>query len=310
MSWFDRQVRGRDRDEVMREHARYVRAAGVDVALDGVAGPYGLRRFIVRFAARPTGAGRFQVELTDILAMPLAAGGGPPPQDPTGDHRVRLEQALRRLHANMSVGPAWSRGAIGYVRDGKGHTQLVLWFDEDVDGARIDDLRVPPGQGHPLEQPAWFRLLAHLEHKMAQLHSRSSSMPTDHDLWEVDDGVLLQHFGALGPGPDGEERFARTQRFRCEPLAVYFPRHQRLAWQTTRRPGGSLFADDELVADWTGAHEVALAAATELGAAWLFSGEFGDRGERLYCAVFDGPVFRGPGGGGPGGGGPGGGGRG
>lgn len=278
MGWFQRQAAGRPEREVASEHARYLRAAGVDRALDVLAGPFGLRRFLVIFQARPIGSGRQQVQVADVVAMPLASGGGPPKADPTGEALPALEVALTRLHANMSSGPAWSRGLIGYLRDGKGRVELLPLFDDDADAGTIDRLPVPPGPGHPLEQPAWARLLATWESRMQAVQARTARVRPDWTDWTVDGETLTLSYGE---GPS-----ARTQRFRCHAVATFAPTRSRFAWQTTRRPGGeSPFNQPELSADWGAAHEVALMTAAMLDAAWLFAGEFGDEGELLYAAV-------------------------
>lgn len=282
MPWFQRQAAGRADQEVAREHARYLRAAGVDRALDAMAGPFGLRRFLVAFEARPIGSGRHQVKVSEVVAMPLASGGGPPPADPTGLLLPGLELALTRLHANMASGPSWSRALIGYLRDGRGRVELLPLFDDDADAGTIDRLPVPPGPGHPLEQPAWARLQATWESRMQAVQARTARIRPDWEDWTVDGEALVLSYGQ---GPT-----ARTQRFRCHPLATFAPSRSRLSWQTTRRPGGAApFDQTELPVDWGSAHEIALMAAAMLEASWLFAGEFGGEGELLYAAVATAP---------------------
>lgn len=285
MSWFLRQAQGRPEAEVVREHARYLRAAGVDRALDALAGPFGLRRFLVAFAARPAGGGRYQVVLTDVVAMPLAAGGGPPPADPTGEREPELARALGRLHTNMAMGPAWSRGVLGYVRDAKGRTQILPLFDEDSDAAQLDGLPVPPGPGHPLEHAQWGRLMATWEHRMQAIQARTARVRPDWDLWTVEGDRLVLCYD---PVPGQPDRWQQERRARCHPLGTFSPSKARFQWQTDRRPGGvGLFEGPDLVADWAAAHEVALMSAAGLDATWLFAGEFGEDGELLYAAVFE-----------------------
>ena len=287
MTWFERQAQGRPEAEVAREHARYLRAAGVDHALDSLAGPFGLRRFLVGFAARPAGGGRHQVELTEILSMPLAKGGGPPPADPSGEHQPALARALTRLHANMAVGPAWTHGVVGYTRDSRGRTQLYPLFDEDSEAARLDMLPVPSGPGHPLEQPTYQRLVANWEARMAAVHARSSHVRPDWDQWTVDGDTLSLSYDRV-EGIQAEPRWREVRHFPCHALATFFPARERFTWQTSRRPGGGApFAEGEVVADWAAAHEISLLAAAVVGAAWLFAGEFGEHEELLYVAVFD-----------------------
>ena len=216
MSWFERQARGRDPGEVSSEHARYIRAAGVDRALAELSGPFGVRRYLVRFAAR--GA---RVRVSSIDAVPLAWGGGPPASDPRGTLRAQLEKALSRLHANMASGPAWARGAAGVVRDAKGQIDIRLVFDEDADQAALDDLRAPR-PGHPLEAPETLHLLAQWAPAIADLHARSARAGDDWSGWDVkDDRVLLLHYGG---GPGGDAPPSRTERHDCRTLATYSPR--------------------------------------------------------------------------------------
>ncbi len=281
--WWQRQVQGRSESEVLREHARYLRAAGVDRALDALAGPFGLRRFLIAFAAHPVGGGRHRVRVEDLQAVGLAAGGGPPPPDPSGERIVAVEQALTRLHANMRTGPSWSRGVVGYLRDSGGARELLPLFDDDADGVSIDQLPVPPGRGHPLEQPEYADLIATWEARMAPVQARTGQIRSDWDLWSVDDGRLSLHYD-----PVGEDAWADERRYRCEPIATFQQHRQRFTWQTARRPGSSkLFSDDVLVADWGRAYEVALLTAAGLGASWLFVGGYGEHGAVLYAAVFE-----------------------
>ena len=74
MGWFERQLEGRAPEDVEKEHGRYLRAAGVDRAIDALNGPYGVRRYIIRF-----GENEGRVRVSDIEAVPLSCGGGPPP---------------------------------------------------------------------------------------------------------------------------------------------------------------------------------------------------------------------------------------
>lgn len=284
-SWFERQLAGRSEAQVIAEHARYLRAAGVDRALDHLAGPFGLRRFLVAFAARSVGGGRSRVEVGDLVSVGLNVGGGPPPPDPTGQGLAELERALGRLHANMSTGPAWSRGVIGYLRDSQGRTQLFPLFDEDSDLARLDALPVPPGPPHPLETPEYAQLLANWEPRMAEIHARSSQIRSDWDLWSVEDDQLVLCYDPV-PGTDDQWRDVR--RYRCEPLATFSQRRQRLSWQSPRRPGSfALFSDGTLSADWAAAFELCLLTAAGIGASWVFVGEYGEHGAVLVAGVWE-----------------------
>ena len=281
MSWFERQARGRDPDAVSREHGRYLRAAGVDRALEQLAGPFGVRRFLLHFEAR--GA---RVRVRAIDAIPLAWGGGPPPPDPTGGARKAVEVALTRLHLNMSTGPRWGRGAASYLRDARGDASIQLVFDDDADDASLDLLPMPPRPGHPLEVPETRALVAHWEPAMAELHAASARMGRGHDAWEIqDDRRLLLHFGG---DPDEGPPPTETRRRRCQVLGTFDPRTGLFTWRTD----GPLFDEkvfgwDAFPATWAAATELALLAAARLGAAWLLVEPVGEHGMVLMAAVFD-----------------------
>ncbi len=280
MSWFQVQAQGRDPAEVVREHARYVRAAGVDRALDALAGPYGVRRFLVHFAVR--GA---RVRVESVSAIPLAWGGGPPPEDPSGQARAKLEQALGRLHRNMSTGPSWGRGAVSYVRDAQGRTELQTSFDDDADDAGVDALPVPGPPGHPLEDPQTVRLLDAWEGPLMDLRNRTAAVTPDWDEWEVvDDRQLVLYWGG---GPDGPPP-TRSRRLRCRTLATFEPRWSRFTWRTERALfPEAVFGAAFFPATFDAAIELAAVAAARMDAAWLFAQPYDDTGSLLLVAVLD-----------------------
>ena len=269
MGWFERQLAGSNESAVLAAQGRYIRAAGVDRALEGLAGPFGVRRFLVHFAQR--GA---RVRVLELEALPLQWGGGPPPPDPSGSRQEELERALTRLHRNMSVGPRWERGVIGFVRDRDGHSALFPLFDEDAELAELSNLPLPPPPGHPLEDPAYRALLASEEHHMLEVHAR-----THHtggwDLWQISGDRLR-----LSYGPE-----QRTHR--CFALGLFMTRHGRFMWQNEQPLPGKLpaFQERSIPADWGAVHELALLATAQLRADWLFVGDLED--ERvLFAAVW------------------------
>lgn len=281
MGWFQRQCKGRDAAEVSKEHARYVRAAGVDRVLDELAGPFGVRRFLVRFALK--GAA---VRVGSVDAMPLNWGGGPPPEDPSGRVRARLEGALARMQRNMATGPSWSRGAVSYVRDAQGRTEVQLSFDDDADDTRLDGLPMPGPPGHPLEAPETEHMIRAWEGPIAELQVRSAAVTPDWQEWEVvDDHTLALYWGG---GPDGPPP-TDVRRARCRTLATYQPRWSRFAWRTdTPLFAEAVFAVEHFPATFGAAVELALVAAARLQARWLFVQAYDDAGSVLMVAVFDG----------------------
>lgn len=277
MGWFERQAAGRDPQEVSREHGRYVRAAGVDRALQALAGPFGVRRFLVRFSVR--GA---RVRVTAVEAIPLSWGGGPPPADPSGDNRAQLEKALARLHANMAMGSRWTRGAASFLRDARGAATLRLVFDDDADDSRLDDLSMPPKPGHPLEAPETRELFATWEHGMVAVHQRSARFPQDHAAWEIEEDRLTLHYGG---DPDEGEQPTRTERRRCKVLATYSPVAGELAWQCDPLFEEAVFSWKRFPSTFDAAMQVGLLAAARIGADLLLALSTDEHGTVLTVAV-------------------------
>jgi hypothetical protein len=275
MSWFAAQSEGRDPQELSRELGRYLRAARVDRALDGLAGAFGCRRFLVRFVLRSG-----KVRLEGVEAVPLGWGGGPPPPDPRGDRRAELERCLTMLQRNMSTGPRWERGALAYLRDAQGRTEIIPTFDDDADLVVLDDLSAPGPPGHPLEDPAYGELLALHEAKMGELHQRSRQVAEDWDWWEVrDDRLLVLHYDA----PPSE------RRLRCLTLATFEPAKGRFTWRTD----GALFPEvpfqpGSFAATLDAAVELCLLATARMGGRWLLVQEVEDGGAQLLVGVLEG----------------------
>ncbi len=271
VSWFDAQLQGRDPDEVLQEHARYIRAARVDAALDALAGPYGCRRFVVRFAAK----GRTVVFL-DLETLALPFGGGPPPDDPSGERVANLEKALSRLHANMSLGPKWQRGAFAYLRDASGATELIPAFDDDADEARLERLPMPGPPGHPLEDTATDTLFALRARDMARVLAATRALPVDWETWEVDEDIgLTLHFA------DGSVR-----KHRCLVLATFEARWSRFTWRA-KEPLGSenLFKTPAFPCTLDKAIELGLLSTALVGGDWMFMQPFDEQGGQLIVAV-------------------------
>ena len=141
MGWFDRQLDGREPEALDDELGRLVRAAGVDRCLHTICGPYGIRRFVIRFELKGD-----RVVLTDLETHPLPQVAG---------HRIRgaeeyiqpLEAAINRLYIN-AVEHAEPR-VVAVLRDAS-MLEILPLFDDD-DAAVLADLGVPEGPGHPLE---------------------------------------------------------------------------------------------------------------------------------------------------------------
>jgi|GEM_PF-1770739 len=274
MSWFERQLHGRTPAEVQREHARYLRASGLLPALDQLSGPYGCRRFAVRFEHRGG-----KVRLLGIEGVPLAWGGGPPPHDHSGRLTEAVERSLQRLHANMFVGPRWTRGIVAYLRDAHGVTQVIPAFDEDSDAVDPVDLPVPGPPGHPLEDPDTRQLLALHVRDMQRVHAVTRAKPVDWDWWEVqDDHQLILHY-------DDDTRADPT--FRCLVLATFETRRSRFTWVSPNPIGhAAVFSTPTFAATLDASMELGLLACAVVGADWLLVQPYDDEGSQLLVAVY------------------------
>lgn len=274
MGWFERQARGRSPAEVSREHARYLRAARVVDVLDALSGPYGCRRFVVRFQHRGG-----KVRLQGIEGVPLAWGGGPPPPERIGLHTDRLETALQRLHTNMALGPAWSRGVVAYLRDAQGVTQIIPAFDTDADAVDAVDLPVPGPPGHPLEDPDTLERFALHRRDMQRIHAATRAKVADWDWWSVEDDVELHlHYDESGQP---------TRVHRCRVLATHESRWSRFTWRSPTPVGtAGVFSAPPFASTLDASMELGLLACAVVGADWLFVQPYDDHDSQLLVAVY------------------------
>jgi hypothetical protein len=272
MGWFERQLDGREPEAVEQEHARYLRAAGLDRAVHALSGHFGVRRYILRF-----GLNDGRVRITDVESVPLTCGGGPPPGDPTGERIDKLERALTALHRNMSTGPTWETGALGVLRNARGSTDILPLFDEDAAEAELAQLPNPGPPGHPLETPAYLAMLAANEAHLMDVHTETVRRSNSWDEWEIsesDDQLLLVSGNGLS-------------RHRCKTLGTFDPVRHRWEWQVAE----PLFDEDAFVwpdfpADLDPIVELGYLTTARLGAVWLFIQTFDADGSVVLAAVW------------------------
>ncbi len=275
MGWFERQLDGRTPEEVEREHGRYLRASAVDRALAQFSGPFGVRRYVVRF-----GETAGVVRISEVEALVLSCGGGPPAPDARGERLAHLEKTLTALHRNMSTGPVWETGAIGVLRNAEGATDLLPLFDEDAAAAQLTDLPNPGPPGHPLETPEYQRVLADHEPRMDTVHGETARHGRSWNAWEVEDGD--------GDGTLVLESGGATRRYRCCTLGTFDPIKNWFEWQVE----SPLFEEDAFSwlafhADWSAAMELGILTAARLSASWLFVQAFDADGSVVMVAVWD-----------------------
>ena len=255
--------------------AKQIQDTGVSEALDILAGPFGLRRFVVQFALVGT-----QIRIQGLEAVPLRIGGGPPPPDLSGEKMEALEKALGRLHRDSGD---WRQGAIGYVRDARGKTRLLPVFGRDSSDARVDTLPMPGPPAHPLETPVYLKLRESLVAPCKEVYARSQAIGSPWEEWEVEDDTALHLHIALDAS--GEPR--RTRSHPCQVLGTYEPAWSRFTWRLEEALfPEQAFALGDFSCTWDAAMELGLICAARLSADWLFVQPVDDRGTVLLVAVY------------------------
>lgn len=273
MSWFEQKLQGRDPSELDAELGRFIRAAGVDRALEQMCGPYGCRRFVIRYAVVDG-----VVSLTDLETHPLPFGGGPP--DPRGaeDAFQPLAAAVNRMHQNMRTRLAWSRGAVAVLRDAEGRMEIMPLFDEDADAAVLADLEMPGPPGHPLEGMMYKDLVDANEAGMAAVHGETSRRRGSWSGWTIsDDDATLVLTHTTG-----------TSRHRVRVLGTFHLGTSRFMWATD----GALYDEpvytcSAYAATMDAVMELSLATCSRLGATWLFMESMNEAGDLVLAAVWD-----------------------
>ena len=272
MGWFDRQLDGREPEELEDEIGRFARASGVDRALLKMCGPYGVRRFVIRFERQGD-----HVVLTDLETHPLPYGGGPP--DPRGaEEGVQpLEAAINRMHRNMVTGMSWERGAVAVIRDAQDRVEMIPLFDDDADEAVLGDLGIPEGPGHPLESYEYKEMVAAHEAAMASVHAETSRRRGSWTAWDIteDDRTLVLNQGG------------GSSRCQVRVLGTFHPTAGRFAWATD----GALFEEDlyttrSFSATLDVVMELGMVTTARLGASWLFLEKIGEKEDIVLASVW------------------------
>ena len=273
MGWFERHLDGRPPEELETEIGRYVRASGVDRALIQMCGPFGVRRFVIRFSQQGE-----RIQLTDLETHPLPFGGGPP--DPTGAEEglQPLEAAVGRLHRNMLATLPWSRGAVAVTRDADDNLEIIPLFDDDADAATLADLGVPGPPGHPLEGNAYRDMIAGNEAGMASVHGQTSRRRGSWTAWDVidqDQVLVLDH-------DTGKTRHRATV------LGTYHPSRSRFEWATESALFEEPVYQSQIFSTTMDAlMELCFVTTARLGADWLFMDAFNDKGDIVLISVWD-----------------------
>lgn len=263
MSWFDRHRGDADPEATARRLRAATQAAGLGAAVQAACGRRGLRRFVLRFEARER-----RVRLTGTEAEPLALGGGPPPADRLAAATGELERALAAFRAGLPPGWTFNRGALGVTRDGRGRTELALRLDEDADTFGLDALEVPEGPGHPLEDPAWLRVLSTWEGRVAAVRAR----------WRTPGGLDWRL-------AEGRLRIGSAESVSAGPLALWQPGAERFEWLLDAPVGDEAPLVEPVVqCDLAEAMELCAYATARRGGTGVFQGELPD-GRALFAEL-------------------------
>lgn len=260
MPWFDRAVAGTDPKLAYRELAGVVERAGLVAALDAASGPFGLRRFVVRFELK---SGRARVTRVDTERLP--AGGGPPTA--LEARAAAIESALTEVHRALSARHPFTRGAAAFLRGADGVPELSLRLDDDADRLRLADLGPPPGESHPCEHPAYLAALGDWAARMEPLRAS----------WQVHRGGGWS-FGAGRLHRDARETPATA-------IARWHPTQWRWEWLLAVPAADEPpMVEPEFSADLAMAMDLALYAAARLGCGGVFQGE-DDTGRVVFVGL-------------------------
>lgn len=264
MSWFDRCCGDDDPAEAWDRLNAAVTRSGVDAALAAAAGRRGLRCFVVRFELR---GGRARV--TELLSEPLRQGGGPPPPAAFDQAVPAIEAGLAALRKALPPRFAFERGAVAFVRDGKGVVDLRFRFDEDADTFGLAEVKSPGGEPHPVEEPAYLRALRQWESGLARVRARWE-VGRDDEPWRFTGGKL--HVGGATPRPG-------------EALATWTPKNERFEWLLGEPAGEEApFVEPVLSLTLSEAVEVVALAAARRRDHSVFQGVIDD-GTVVFVAV-------------------------
>jgi hypothetical protein len=248
MAWFDRQLGDGAVDAAMAALDAAVERAGLLAALEAASGPYGLRRFVVRFEVRGVG-----VKLLGVETAELPRGGGPPAWFDA--HARAVEQALVALRRGLPSPWAFREGAVGFVRGNDPSRSLVLRFDEDAAAFGLAELPTPSGEPWPPEDPAYVRALAAWDGRIAPVRAAWAVADADED-WSIAEGRL--------------ERPGRPPA-RVVVLAVLDG--DAFTWSLDEPAGEeSPFCEPDMMLPYATAIELAMFAAARLGCVGGFQG--------------------------------------
>jgi hypothetical protein len=272
MSWLEQQVANFG-EAFGTDLQRYLQAAGVEKSLHNLAGMFGVRRFLVRFARKGN-----LVSVQEVESIALQFGGGPP----TNQNRetiAELERALTRLRNNMIGGPVWEYGLIGFVRDCDNQYELFPFFDDDSTKISLNELPMPPS-GHPLEGIEYKSLHDSMQAQIIPIIQRSQSTSHGWDVWQVQNGELFLLYG----DPEQPDNVVRKK---CQVLGT-FGSNYYWEWQVEEPLfKEEVFCWENFLCDWDSAVELGFVCTARMEADWLFFSVVEGTEFTLFVAVWE-----------------------
>ncbi len=229
--------------------------AGVYDTVFAICGPFGVRRFVLRFVTKG-----HTIEITEIENLPLQYGGGAPTMT-TSENMQRLRQALKKLKGQMTSWATWEKGTLGVIRNCDNEMQVIPFFDADTEGVSVEHLPTP-SQGHPLEDREFLHVKASTQAQMEPVYQNTSAIAHDWVEWSIENDVL-----SLVYEDDIE---STVERKRCKVLAT-FDQNGTWTWQVPE----PLFAEEVFcweyfICDWDAAMELGMLCTARLNGTWLF----------------------------------------
>jgi hypothetical protein len=268
MNWFERNKNLFNADPFEELHA-WLHEAEIHTALNEMAGPTGISRFLLYFRIE---RGKSIIEHID--SVPLVKGGGPPKNTSDGT-LARLKKSISSLSSIMSRF-SFQKGCLGFVRDYRNEYELLCFFDEDLEALSLEVLPVPQ-YSYPLEEPVYLKHLGSNEYQLSQVISQSSRIVPDWEEWSIEKDTLLLNFTDKP-----------TKRHNIMVLGTFLWSQFLWNWQVDE----PLFSEDayscmEFLATWDQVMELGYLTTVRLNGNWLFVGQVDDA-TVLLCSVYDG----------------------
>ena len=237
---------------------QFLQEANIPEGLARIAGPFGVRRFIVYFSIS-----RGTTVVQRVETVTLGHGGGPPSHD-TSDNRRLFEEAVTSLHRTLQAKHPFTKGALGFVRETEGQFSILPYFEEDMEQANLDDLPKPK-KGHPADSTAYKNLRAKSQIDMQRIQAKTHSIHQDWDQWSIDKNQLTLQY--TYPMFD-------TQVHRCQVLATFSLQSQTWTWQLEKPlDSDPIFVHHSFLFSLDSAMELGFICCAKLDCDWLFTSE-------------------------------------